>query len=60
MITITQKEDVRPVCPHCKKEIDTIWFRDMKGDLGRRCVYFCPFCRSVLGISHRKGLTFGL
>ncbi|MBN2227662.1 MAG: hypothetical protein JW763_09890 [candidate division Zixibacteria bacterium] len=59
MITFMQKDDVRPVCPHCKKEIDAVWFRTMKGDLGKRCVYFCPICRSVLGVSHRKGLTFG-
>lgn len=60
MILFEQKEDINPVCPCCKKEIDTIWFRDLKGDLGRRCLYFCPLCKAILGVSHRKGLTFGL
>ena len=59
MIIFAQKEDVRPICPHCKKEIDTVWFRVLKGDLGKRCLYFCSHCRAVLGVSHRKGLTFG-
>ncbi len=60
MIAFIQKEDVSPVCPHCKKEIQSIWFRELKGDLGKRCLYFCPECKASLGVSHRKGLTMGL
>lgn len=59
MIMFEQKEDVRPICPHCKKEITVVWFRVLKGDLGKRSLYFCPQCKAVLGVSHRKGLTFG-
>ena len=59
MMLFEQREDVKPSCPHCKKEINTVWYRDLKGDLGKRCLYFCPECKSVLGVSHRKGLTFG-
>ncbi|PKK81970.1 MAG: hypothetical protein CVT49_16140 [candidate division Zixibacteria bacterium HGW-Zixibacteria-1] len=59
MIIFEQKEDITPVCPHCKKEIEKVWFRELKGDLGKRCLYFCPKCRGTLGVSHRKGLTFG-
>ena len=59
MMLFEQREDVRPTCPYCKKEINTVWYRDLKGDLGKRCLYFCPECKSVLGVSHRKGLTFG-
>ena len=59
MIMFQEKEDVRPVCPHCKREIEVVWFRNLKGDLGKRSLYFCPACRAVLGVSHRKGLTFG-
>ena len=59
MILFEQREDVKPSCPHCKKAINTVWYRDLKGDLGKRCLYFCPECKSVLGVSHRKGLTFG-
>ena len=60
MIPFNQREDLTPVCPHCKKEIKEIIFRELKGDLGKRCLYFCPACRAVLGVSHRKGLTMGL
>lgn len=59
MITFEKKEDVSPICPHCKKELARVWFRELKGDLGKRCLYFCPECRTCLGISHRKGLTMG-
>jgi hypothetical protein len=55
-----RKEEVRPICPHCKAELSAVWFQELSGDLGKRCLYVCPNCRSVLGVSHRKGLTFGL
>ena len=29
------------------------------GRIGKRYVYFCSSCRSVLGISHRKGFWMG-
>jgi len=60
MITIVEKKDVSPRCPHCKKDITNLWFQELSKDLGKRCLYFCPECRSCLGISHRKGLTMGL
>ena len=60
MITFEKREDVIPTCPHCKGEIRSIWYREMKGDLGKRCLYICPHCRACLGVSHRKGLTLGL
>ena len=59
MITFEKKEDIMPICPHCKKEITKVWYRELRGDLGKRCLYICPECRACLGVSHRKGLTFG-
>ncbi len=59
MLTFTKNDVANPVCPHCKKELTEVWYREMKGDLGKRCLYFCPHCRSSLGMSHRKGLTLG-
>jgi uncharacterized protein with PIN domain len=58
-ITLVKREEELPVCPECNKQLDDIWFRELKGDLGKRVVYFCPKCKVVLGISHRKGLTMG-
>jgi protein-arginine kinase activator protein McsA len=61
MITFEKKEEVAPICQHCKKELTTIWFQQIKGDLGKRCIYFCPQCKSCLGVSQRKGIApFGL
>jgi len=61
MITFEKKEEAAPICPHCKKELTTVWFQQIKGDLGKRCIYFCPQCKSCLGVSQRKGIApFGL
>jgi hypothetical protein len=59
MISTEKKEDVLPLCPHCKTELSTLWYRELMKDMGKRCIYFCPHCRAVVGISHRKGLTMG-
>ncbi|KPK86087.1 MAG: hypothetical protein AMJ81_02085 [Phycisphaerae bacterium SM23_33] len=59
MIRLEAKNDVSPICPHCSSELDTIWMRELTGFLGRRYVYFCPHCRKVLGVSHRKGFFMG-
>lgn len=59
MIQVTQKEDTTPICPHCEKPIQEIWFRELSGFLGKRYVYFCAHCRKVLGVSHRKGFWMG-
>jgi hypothetical protein len=61
MIAFEKNEEVTPVCPHCKKELTKVCYQQLKGDLGKRCIYFCPECKSSLGISHRKGIApFGL
>ena len=61
MITFEKQDEVSPICPHCKKELATLWFQQVKGDLGKRCIYFCPECKSCLGVSQRKGIApFGL
>ena len=59
MIQIEEKNDVNPVCPHCKNELTSIWFREISAFLGKRYIYFCVHCKSVLGISHRKGFWMG-
>jgi len=59
MLELEKKDDVSPVCPHCTHPLNQVWFRELKGFLGKRYVYFCSHCRKVLGISHRKGLFMG-
>jgi hypothetical protein len=61
MFAFERKEEILPICPHCKKELTELWFHQVKGDLGKRCIYFCPQCRCCLGVSQRKGIApFGL
>lgn len=59
MIDCIEKHDVLPVCPHCNEMLSTVWYRLLSSTLGKRYVYFCPKCRKVLGISHRKGFWMG-
>jgi len=59
MLNLKEKNDQYPVCGHCKKEIDTIFFRKLRTILGQRYVYFCSNCRAVMGVSHRKGFWMG-
>ena len=58
-IKVEEKEAVAPICPHCSSELQTIWVRKLESVFGKRYVYFCPSCRKVLGISHRKGFWMG-
>lgn len=41
--------DVRPVCGHCKKELDTIWRRTNELGVADEQILICPHCRAVLG-----------
>ncbi|MHC4715916.1 MAG: hypothetical protein ACYS5V_03035 [Planctomycetota bacterium] len=59
MVRLESKEDVTPICPHCSGEMHTLWMKELFGVLGRRYIYFCPHCRKVLGVSHRKGFWMG-
>ena len=59
MLKLVEKQDINPICPHCNKELDTIWYKELEGMLGKRYIYFCPQCNKVLGVSHRKGFWMG-
>ncbi len=59
MIDAIQKNDVTPVCPQCKHDVNTIHYQEITGVFGKRYIYFCPQCRAVLGMSHRKGFWMG-
>jgi len=59
MVEMQEKHDVQPMCGQCKNEIETVWYQELRGAFGRRYIYFCPHCRTVLGVSHRKGFWMG-
>lgn len=59
MLRLRERRDETPICPHCGKPLDEMWFRELQSSLGRRYVYFCAHCRKVLGVSHRKGFWMG-
>ncbi|MFW6287989.1 MAG: hypothetical protein ACOC2J_04485 [bacterium] len=58
-MNVEKKENVNPICPHCGAELENIWFKELKSSLGKRYIYFCPMCKKVLGVSHRKGFWMG-
>ena len=59
MIEVEEKADVNPVCAHCERELSKVWVQQLRSFLGVRYVYFCPSCRKVLGVTHRKGFWMG-
>lgn len=59
MINGVENNQLNPVCPHCKIELKQLYFQQIYSLLGKRYIYFCPSCRSSLGISHRKGFWMG-
>ena len=59
MITLEERPDQTPVCPHCNKRVERVFFRELKGTFGKRYIYFCALCEKVLGVSHRKGFWMG-
>jgi uncharacterized protein with PIN domain len=59
MFPVEEKNDVSPICPHCAQELGKLWCREVESYWGKRYVYFCPECRKILGVSHRKGFWMG-
>jgi len=59
MIPSEEHEDIVSLCPHGGSEIRVIHFREVYTLLGKRYVYFCPHCRKIFGVSHRKGFWMG-
>ena len=58
-IQAEEASNVEPLCPHCERAINRILHKRISAFLGVRLLYFCPHCRKVLGISHRKGFWMG-
>ena len=59
MIESVEKETETPICPHCNELLSQVWYRQIRGFLGKRYIYFCSRCRKVLGVTHRKGFWMG-
>ena len=59
MIPVLETKDLIPICPHCQAQIQSVYAHELQSQFGRRYIYFCPQCRKVLGVSHRKGFWMG-
>ena len=59
MLELEAAPAVDPLCPHCAKALRKVLFRELRGMMGRRFIYFCGQCHKVLGVSHRKGFWMG-
>ncbi len=45
----TDKEEMRPVCPHCEKMLERLV--EVKGKWHESVrVVCCPFCKKILGV----------
>jgi len=59
-LKLRQDTEAIPKCPHCKKDVETVSYRELYGGFwGKRYIYFCPSCLNTLGVSHRKGFFMG-
>ena len=54
-----QEEAYQPKCPFCEAAVTKLYMAEIASNFGRRYVYYCPECRKVLGVSHRKGFWMG-
>ena len=59
MIECVETQTDFPLCPHCGKEVHQVLCRELTSVFGKRYIYFCPLCKKVLGVSHRKGFWMG-
>jgi uncharacterized protein with PIN domain len=59
MLPVRLDDALDPVCPHCNHTLAEVLARRLRHDLGKAYVHYCPSCRKVLGISHRKGFWMG-
>ena len=51
-----QRDDVKPKCPHCEKELTEVYTRYKGAGFveGRNIIYFCPYCHKVLGFGQSR------
>jgi hypothetical protein len=59
MLPVRFDDALDPVCPHCQHALTEVLARRLRHDLGKAYVHYCPGCRKVLGVSHRKGFWMG-
>ncbi len=59
MIECTETHSEVPLCPHCGQPVHEVRCHELRSTLGKRFIYFCPLCKKVLGVSHRKGFWMG-
>ncbi len=59
MIRVEEHDNVRPVCPHCNQPLDRLTRTPIQVTLGKAFAWSCPYCRKVLGVTHRKGFWMG-
>lgn len=48
-------EDVWPICPHCRKELNEVWCKSKGlGFVEKKQFLLCPHCRCFLGFGNIK------
>ena len=60
-MTEVKDKEPGPVCPFCEKDLEEVNCKKidtsfLSTSIATKNVVFCPHCRKVLGVTHRKGL----
>lgn len=55
-LTLVDREDLVPDCPHCEKPVPEVYRKGTGFPLGqgRTLVYFCPHCNKVIGFAQGR------
>ncbi len=55
-MTVSERNELRPVCPFCEKELSEIYIRTKGFALwvGKDIICFCPYCHKVLGFAQSR------
>lgn len=55
-LTVTERNNLTPVCPFCDKELDQVFVKTkgMGMLIGKTAICFCPYCRKVLGFAESR------
>jgi hypothetical protein len=57
-LTVVERDDLVPVCPHCEEELTEVYAKAKGFALfeGRTALFFCPHCLKVLGFGQSRML----
>ena len=58
-LPMEERDDLNPICPHCERQIERLYYRQIRDLGGKRNIYFCSDCHRVLGVAQERSLWTG-